>query len=73
MKCQTKYLCLCMKYELLPYSLVSKVMIMRIGLLFMPPTQLLLHIKLYRMVVNSVPTCNTEQQGFRFYFASISV
>lgn len=29
---------------------------MRMGLLFMPPTQLLLHIKLYRMVVNSVPT-----------------
>lgn len=38
------------------YSLVSKVMMMRMGLLFMPPTQLLLHMKLYRMVVNSVPT-----------------
>lgn len=41
------------------YSLVSKVMMMRMGLLFMPPTQLLLHMKLYRMVVNSVPTWNT--------------
>lgn len=40
------------------YSLVSKVMMMRMGLLFMPPTQLLLHMKLYRMVVNSVPTWN---------------
>lgn len=38
------------------YSLVSKVMMMRMGLLFIPPTQLLLHMKLYRMVVNSVPT-----------------
>lgn len=30
---------------------------MRMGRRFMPPTQLLLHMKLYRMVVNSVPTC----------------
>lgn len=34
----------------------------RIGLRFMPPTQLLLHMKLYRMVVNSVPTCPQERQ-----------
>lgn len=39
------------------HSLVSRVMMMRMGLLFIPPTQLLLHMKLYRMVVNSVPTC----------------
>lgn len=32
-------------------------MMTRMGLRFMPPTQLLLHMKLYRMVVNSVPTC----------------
>lgn len=43
------------------YSLVSRVMMMRMGLLFMPPTQLLLHMKLYRMVVNSVPTYNTRK------------
>ena len=30
---------------------------MRIGRLFIPPTQLELHMKLYRIVVNSVPTC----------------
>lgn len=36
---------------------------MRMGLLFMPPTQLLLHMKLYRMVVNSVPTCTGEAEG----------
>lgn len=48
-------------HELLTYSLVSKVMIIRMGLLFIPPTQLLLHMKLYRMVVNSVPTWNTKQ------------
>lgn len=39
------------------YSLVSKVTMMRIGRLFIPPTQLELHMKLYKMVVNSVPTC----------------
>lgn len=55
-----KIACVCVSYELLTYSLVSKVMMMRMGLLFMPPTQLLLHMKLYRMVVNSVPTCNTQ-------------
>lgn len=38
------------------YSLVSRVTMMRIGRLFIPPTQLELHMKLYRMVVNSVPT-----------------
>lgn len=38
------------------YSLVSKVTMMRIGRLFIPPTQLELHIKLYKIVVNSVPT-----------------
>lgn len=43
------------------YSLVSRVIMMRMGLLFMPPTQLLLHMKLYRMVVNSVPTYNTRK------------
>lgn len=31
---------------ILTHSLVSRVMMMRMGLLFMPPTQLLLHIKL---------------------------
>lgn len=41
------------------HSRVSRVM-MRMGLEFMPPTQLLLHMKLYRMVVNSVPTCTQE-------------
>lgn len=45
------------------YSLVSRVTMMRMGLLFMPPTQLELHIKLYRMVVNSVPTCGGRQQN----------
>lgn len=35
----------------------------RMGLRFMPPTQLLLHMKLYRMVVNSVPTCPWRRQG----------
>lgn len=44
------------------HSLVSRVMMMRMGLLFMPPTQLLLHMKLYRMVVNSVPTCNRRKR-----------
>lgn len=39
------------------HSRVSRVMMMRMGRRFMPPTQLLLHMKLYRMVVNSVPTC----------------
>lgn len=29
---------------------------MRIGRLFIPPTQLELHMKLYKIVVNSVPT-----------------
>lgn len=33
---------------------------MRMGRRFMPPTQLLLHMKLYRMVVNSVPTYTRE-------------
>lgn len=45
------------------YSLISRVMMMRMGLLFIPPTQLLLHMKLYRMVVNSVPTCPGEGSG----------
>lgn len=45
------------------HSRVSKVMITRMGLRFMPPTQLLLHMKLYRMVVNSVPTCAQGRQG----------
>lgn len=44
------------------YSLVSRVMMIRMGLLFMPPTQLLLHMKLYRMVVNSVPTYNARER-----------
>ena len=44
------------------YSLVSKVTMMRIGRLFIPPTQLELHIKLYKIVVNSVPTWATTQQ-----------
>lgn len=44
------------------YSLVSKVTMMRIGRLFIPPTQLELHIKLYKIVVNSVPTWVTTQQ-----------
>ena len=39
------------------HSRISRVMMMRMGRRFMPPTQLLLHMKLYRMVVNSVPTC----------------
>lgn len=64
-----------MDCEWLTYSLVSKVMMMRMGLLFMPPTQLLLHMKLYRIVVNSVPTWNTKQwipqmngtEGFKFF------
>lgn len=38
------------------YSLVSSVTMMRIGRRFIPPTQLLLHMKLYKTVVNSVPT-----------------
>lgn len=38
------------------YSLVSSVTMMRIGRLFIPPTQLELHMKLYKIVVNSVPT-----------------
>lgn len=42
------------------YSRVSRVMMMRMGLRFMPPTQLLLHMKLYKMVVNSVPTCSAS-------------
>lgn len=45
------------------HSLVSRVMMMRMGLLFIPPTQLLLHMKLYRMVVNSVPTCPEGRAG----------
>lgn len=45
------------------HSRVSSVMMMRMGRRFMPPTQLLLHMKLYRMVVNSVPTCTREQGG----------
>lgn len=40
-----------------PYSLVSKVTMMRMGRRFIPPTQLELHMKLYRIVVYSVPTC----------------
>lgn len=35
----------------------------RMGLRFMPPTQLLLHMKLYKMVVNSVPTCPRGEAG----------
>lgn len=46
------------------YSLVSRVTIMRIGRLFIPPTQLELHIKLYRIVVNSVPTCSEKTQHY---------
>lgn len=42
------------------HSRVSSVMMMRMGRRFMPPTQLLLHMKLYRMVVNSVPTYTGE-------------
>ena len=38
-------------------------MMMRMGRRFMPPTQLLLHMKLYRMVVNSVPTYTQEKWG----------
>lgn len=38
------------------YSLVSKVTMMRMGRRFIPPTQLELHMKLYKIVVNSVPT-----------------
>lgn len=43
------------------YSLVSRVTMMRMGRLFIPPTQLELHMKLYKIVVNSVPTCGTTQ------------
>lgn len=43
------------------YSLVSRVTMMRMGRLFIPPTQLELHMKLYKIVVNSVPTCRTTQ------------
>lgn len=42
------------------HSRASSVMMMRMGRRFMPPTQLLLHMKLYRMVVNSVPTYTGE-------------
>lgn len=42
--------------ESMTYSLVSRVTMMRIGRRFIPPTQLELHMKLYKMVVNSVPT-----------------
>ena len=38
------------------YSLVSRVTMIKIGRRFIPPTQLLLHMKLYKTVVNSVPT-----------------
>lgn len=62
-----------MNCELLTYSLVSKVMMMRMGLLFMPPTQLLLHMKLYRMVVNSVPTWNTTQRIPKWYWCNDTV
>lgn len=36
---------------------------MRMGRRFMPPTQLLLHMKLYKMVVNSVPTYRQGRRG----------
>lgn len=44
------------------YSLVSKVTMIKIGRRFIPPTQLLLHMKLYRTVVNSVPTWAGEKE-----------
>lgn len=43
------------------YSLVSRVTMMRMGRRFMPPTQLLLHMKLYKTVVNSVPTWRRQR------------
>lgn len=46
----------CWELLCVSYSLVSRVTMMRIGRLFIPPTQLELHIKLYNIVVNSVPT-----------------
>lgn len=45
------------------HSRASRVMIMRMGRRFMPPTQLLLHMKLYKMVVNSVPTYGRGRRG----------
>lgn len=62
-------MCVCVRetHVLPTYSLVSKVMMMRMGLLFMPPTQLLLHMKLYRMVVNSVPTCSTKKISLKHF------
>lgn len=55
--CRTFYEKVCMKKVMVfTHSRVSSVMMMRMGLRFIPPTQLLLHMKLYRMVVNSVPT-----------------
>lgn len=44
------------------YSLVSKVTMIKIGRRFIPPTQLLLHMKLYRTVVNSVPTWSRRKR-----------
>ncbi len=39
------------------HSWVSRLMIVRMGRRFIPPMQLLLHIKLYNTVVNSAPSC----------------
>lgn len=54
----------CWELLCVSYSLVSRVTMMRIGRLFIPPTQLELHIKLYSIVVNSVPTW--ERRGQRW-------
>lgn len=48
--------CVCVRAEVVSYSLVSRVTMMRMGRRFIPPTQLELHMKLYSIVVNSVPT-----------------
>lgn len=53
------------------HSRVSSVMMMRIGLRFIPPTQLLLHMKLYRMVVNSVPTLRKRNQNKHIQFLAL--
>lgn len=47
---------MCVRAEVVSYSLVSRVTMMRMGRRFIPPTQLELHMKLYSIVVNSVPT-----------------
>lgn len=39
----------------------SRVMIVKMGRLFMPPMQELRHMKLYRTVVQPIPTCGAER------------